>query len=146
MDKKGWLALLLVICCFLAGALHVQINPTVKQYLKSPAQLDSLIAQTTYDFRINPKQVTISTVQIDSVFSRKIYTIRVPAGFSKTTFHHHLHYRLYPLEAKIYGTVQFPERDLKLQIVYNQTVHRTLNIQTEPDFINPYSIIPRLPD
>ncbi|REL37554.1 hypothetical protein DYD21_07115 [Rhodohalobacter sp. SW132] len=146
MDKKGWLALLLILCCFLAGALHIQIDPEKIQRLKSPAQIDSLIAQTTYDFRISPDQIAIRTVTVDSVFSRKIYTIRVPPGFSKTTFHHHLHYRLYPLNAETYGTVQFPERDLNLQIVYNRTVHRTLFIVTDSELTTPHQIIPRLPD
>lgn len=145
MNKKGYLTVLLVLCCIVAGVLHVQIDPKMNKQLQSAAQIDSLITQTTFDFRISADQISVRTVELDSVFHRKIYTLNVPPGFSKTTFHHHLHHRLYPLKATLYGEVQFPERDLHLQVVYNNTVHRTVLLRTDNDLIYQSAIIPRLP-
>lgn len=145
MSKKGWITLMLVISCFLAGTLHVQIEPEKNRTLKNPAQLDSLIMQTTYDFRISSGQVRIQTIPHDSLFERKIYTLSVPERFSKTTFHHHLNARLHPLDVNIFGEVQFPEQDLDLALVYNNTVHRTIRIRSDDELDNPAIQIPRLP-
>ena len=146
MSKKGWVTLLLASCCFLAATLHIEIDPKPEPVLHSPAQMDSLIAQTTYDFRIPAEHIRIQTVSHDSIFKRKIYTLSVPTGFSKTTFHHHLNTRLEPLRVSIFGSVQFPEKDLELNLLYNDTVHRTLHLESEPDLTNQQTTIPRLPD
>lgn len=130
----------------MASVLHVQIEPGWDPYLHSPSQLDSLIAQTTYDFRVPAEQIRVQTVAHDSLFQRKIYTIRVSPGFSKTTFHHHLNARLTPLNVSIYGAVEFPERNIELNLLYNSTVHRTIHIENEPDLTPQPAYIPRLPD
>lgn len=145
MRKKGWVTLLLILCCFLAIALHIQLEFDQPRVLHSGAQLDSLIAQTTYDFRIPADQVRIQTIELDSVFRRKVYTINVPPRFSKTTFHHHLNARVTPLDVSMYGTVEFPEQDLNLNLIYYNTVHRTIKIQVDPDLNNSPAPIPRLP-
>lgn len=145
MNKKGWLAVLLALCCFLAGILHIQINPQQKKHLKSSSQIDSLIKQTTYDFNIPADHYTVNTIRMDSLFTRKVYYFQVSPGFSKTTFHQHLQYRLYPLDVEIFGTVEFPERNLRLQLSYKHTVHRTIHIHTDTDLVNRNPVIPRLP-
>lgn len=145
MNKKGWLTLLLGLCCLLAGALHIQLEPIHRQDLRSAAQLDSLITQTTYDFRIPGKHIDVRETVIDSVFSRKIYTITVPPGFSKTTFHHHLNKRIHPLGVTSYGTVGFPGHDLELRIIYNNTVHRSIYIYSDESLAYENPVIPKLP-
>lgn len=146
MSKKGWVTLLLAVCCFLAATLHIQLDPIQSRILLSPAQLDSLIIQTTYDFRVAAEQVRVRTIEHDSLFQRKLYTINVAPGFSKTTFHHHLNTRLTPLDVSLYGIVQFPERDLHLNVLYNNTVHRTIRIQADPETVGKPVLVPRLPD
>ncbi|WP_340102552.1 hypothetical protein [Rhodohalobacter sp. 8-1] len=146
MSKKGWITLLLFVCCLMAATLHVQVEPGPEPILHSPAQLDSLLAQTTYDFRVPAEHIRIQTVRHDSLFQRKNYRIHVPPGFSKTTFHHHLSARVSPLDVSLYGAVQFPERDLILNVLYNNTVFRTITLETDPDLALQSSPIPRLPD
>jgi len=145
MDKKKLIVLLLVVSCFATAALHVQLDPKKSVKLNSVAQIDSLITQTRYDFRITSDQVSLRTIEIDSLFSRKIYTLRVPPGFSKTTFHHHLRSRLYPLNVQTYGLVQFPEQNMDLHIAYNQTIHRTVQLRTDSNLKGQNLIIPRMP-
>lgn len=146
MDKKVIIVSLLLISCFATATLHVQIEPGQAQELKSVSQIDSLITQTRYDFRISSNQVSTRTIEIDSLFSRQIYTLRVPPGFSKTTFHHHLRSRLYPLNVQTYGLVQFPEQNVDLHIAYNQTIHRTVQLRTDNDLESRPLVIPRMPD
>jgi|SRR6056297_75699 len=146
MSQKGWITFLLAVCCAAASVLHVQVEPGPEPVLHSPTQLDSLIAQTTYDFRLSSDQVRIQTVTLDSIFQRKIYRMNVAPGFSKTTFHHHLNTRLAPLNVSVFGTVEFPEKNLKLNVLYNNTVQRTLHIESDPGLTRQPAPIPRLPD
>lgn len=146
MNKKGWVTLLLAVCCLMAATLHVQIEPGMEPILYSPLQLDSLITQTTYDFRVPGEQVHVQTVQHDSLFQRKNYMIDVSPHFSKTTFHHHLSTRLTPLNVTLFGEVQFPEKNLKLNLIYNNTVFRTIHIEAQPELTLQPTPIPRLPD
>src|SRR6056297_3948214 len=146
MSQKGWITCLLAVCCAVASVLHIQVEPGRNPVLHSPTQIDSLIAQTTYDFRLSSDQIRTQTVEYDSIFQRKVYTMQVAPGFSKTTFHHHLNTRLEPLNVSIYGSVKFPEKDLELNLLYNDTVHRTLHIRAESDLSIQQTSIPRLPD
>ena len=146
MSKKGWISLLLCISCITAGMLHYEIDPKREATLYSPSQIDSLIAQTTYDFSLSSDQISTQTIQHDSLFSRKNYKIRVNPGFSKTTFHHHLNRRLSPLDVSIYGLVQFPERDLQLNVLYNNTIHRTIELTSDVEITTQNLIIPKLPE
>jgi len=146
MSQKGWITCLLAVCCAVASILHVQVETGRDPVLHSPTQIDSLIAQTTYDFRLSSDQIRTQTVEHDSIFQRKVYTMQVAPGFSKTTFHHHLNTRLAPLNVSVYGAVKFPEKNLKLNLLYNNTVHRTLYIESDPDLEREPAPIPRLPD
>lgn len=146
MSQKAWITLLLSVCCAVAAILHVQVETERAPILHSPSQIDSLIAQTTYDFRVSSDQIRIQTVEHDSLFQRKVYTLNVAPGFSKTTFHHHLNTRLAPLNISVFGSVIFPEKDLKLNLTHNNTVHRTLHIQADPELTRQPTHIPRLPD
>ncbi|CAN5245231.1 hypothetical protein BH23BAC3_BH23BAC3_01050 [soil metagenome] len=146
MNKKGFIVLLLGICCLTAGILHVQIDPKIAPKLSNVAQIDSLITQTRYDFRITSDQINTRTIEIDSLFNRRVYTLKVPPGFSKTTFHHHLHNRLYPMNVQTYGLVLFPEQNMDLHIVYNRTIHRTVQLRTDAELENQPLVIPRLPN
>lgn len=139
------MTLLLAVCCVSAMALHTQLSPQRPAVLSSAAQLDSLIVQTTYDFQVPTDQLRVITIPFDSTFQRKVYRIDVPPGFSKTTFHHHLNRRLSPLGVTLFGEVEFPEQHLNLNLLYNETVHRTVRLQTDPDQTRRTVTIPRLP-
>lgn len=133
MDKKVWITILLGICCIAAGILHFQINPKPPERLQSPQQLDSILLQKAAEFDISDNQIRKHTVKADSTFQRNIFTIQVPPQFSKTTFHYRLYNELYDYGVTTYGTVLFPEHNLDLHLVYNQTIHRTLRLRTDPD-------------
>jgi len=118
-----------------AFTLHWTLDPAPKQKLESQKQIDSLITATIADFNIPLEQVRATTVEHDSLFHRKNYRINVYPGFSKTSFHYTLHKKLYPLGIKTFGEVFFPERDLRLHLLYNDTVHRTVVIQTDSELL-----------
>lgn len=130
--KKQFILALLIASIALTIFLHYSINPSTGEKLTSQSQLDSLILQAAYDFSLGPN-VRTQTIEFDSLFTRKNYMISVPPGFSKTTFHMHLQRKLYPYQTEIYGQVRFPERNLDLHVMYNNTVHRSIFLRTDPD-------------
>lgn len=134
-NQKVWIVVLLSTTCAVAFVLHWTLDPAPKQKLKNQQQIDSLITATIADFNIPLEQVRTITIEHDSLFHRKNYRVNVYPGFSKTSFHYTLHKKLYPLQIETYGKVFFPEKDLRLHLLYNDTIQRTVTIQTDSDLL-----------
>lgn len=129
--KKQFVVLLLLLCCITSTIVLAKMEPPSNTRLHSAAQLDSLIVLTFDQYRIPQQQVQMNSVQIDSLFSRNIYTVTVPQNFSKTSFHYRLHQNLWPYNAITTAQVEFPEKNLRIHILVNGKVHRSLFINTE---------------
>lgn len=128
--KKKFLVWLLFFSCIAAFIFFLNTEPPTKKYLRSVSQIDSLITLTLEQHQITPNQVRVRTVEIDSLFSRRIYQIEIPSTLSKTSFHYKLHQNIWPYEATTVAQVQFPERNLRIHILINDKVHRSLFIQS----------------
>lgn len=135
--KKQWLVLLLALSTIVAFALNITFDPAPKQKLTSQSQIDSLIVGVVNDLNMGNHRMRVQTVVHDSLFQRKNYRINVEPWFSKTSFHHQLHQSVYPFGIKIYGRVIFPEEDLHLHLLYNNTVQRSIVIRTDRDLSAP---------
>ncbi|MCC5942572.1 MAG: hypothetical protein JJU37_13615 [Balneolaceae bacterium] len=129
--KRKWIALLLLFSCIAAIVLLWNAEPVDHKRLTDSAQIDSLITLVLQDYRIPDSQVRVQTVQIDSVFSRNVYNVRVPSQFSKTSFHLSLHEHAWPFSIQTAGTVQFPERNLRIHLLYNDKVMRSVHLSTD---------------
>ncbi len=129
--KRVWIVILLFISCVAALYLWLYTEPPPVHTLRSPAQLDSLITETFREFDVNNSRIRTQTIEIDSVFSRKQYTVRVPQRFSKTSFHYILHNRIWPYNTETVGIVKFPDEDLHIHMAYNGTVHRSIILYSE---------------
>lgn len=128
--KKRFLVWLLFFSCIAALIFFLNTEPPEKKYLRSVSQIDSLITLTLDQHQLTSNQIRVRTLEIDSLFSRKIYQVEIPPTFSKTSFHYALHQNIWPYEAKTVAQVQFPERNLRIHILVNDKVHRSLFIQS----------------
>jgi hypothetical protein len=108
------------------------VEPPQRNLLSSASQLDSLIFLTFDEFRLPQSQIRMQSVKVDSVFSRNIYSVRVPRNFSKTSFHFSLHSELLPYQAETIGHVEFPDHNLRIHVIVNNKVHRSVIINTDP--------------
>jgi hypothetical protein len=131
MTKRAWLVLLLLFSCTAAVLLLWKTEPVEMHSLTSTNQLDSLITLTFREFQLPPERVIMRTVEIDSLFSRNIYSARVPADFSKTSFHYRLHQELWPYGARTVGRVEFPDRNLRIHVLFNNKVHRSVFLYSD---------------
>lgn len=131
-SKRGWITILLLLSCTISAFLLWKSGPVVSQRLQHSEQLDSLIVHTMNLHGIQANQIREREITIDSTFTRKIYSVGVPSEFSKTSFHYDLHSKLLPYSANTIGKVQFPERNVSIQVLYNKNVLRTVTLQTDP--------------
>lgn len=135
------MVILLAVSSLTAFVLNLNLAPLEPQKLTEQSQIDSLITVTIQELNISPEQVRIQTIEHDSLFKRQNYRIKVQPGFSKTGFHYRLHQHLYPFELETYGEVFFPERDIQLHLLFNDTIHRSIILETDPElFISPGGI------
>ena len=133
--RRKFIVILLALSCLLAGYLLINTSPLSQKNLVHSSQIDSLITLTLEDFNISPSQIRKRDIQVDSVFSRSVYTIRVAPNFSKTTLHYTLKEELWPYRIEPIATVQFPERDMRLHLLVNNQIYRTLIIRNDHDLI-----------
>lgn len=131
-QKQYWIVFLLFISCFFSAALLFITEPVQTSPLQSAAELDSLIVETLSDFRVNTDQFRTKTTTIDTSFTRKTYIVDVPSQFSKTMFHYDLHTKLSRYLLDTHGVVHFPDEDLHIHLIFAGTVHRTIQLRTDP--------------
>ncbi len=129
--KKKLVALLLFICCLLCGWLLLSASSSPEKSLSSLAQLDSLIVETLNDFDLNGRQITHYKTSIDSTFQRKIFIATVAKKFPETKLHLALKQVFQPYNVLVPARVLFPDKDLRIQFYFKDTVLRTLLIDVE---------------
>jgi hypothetical protein len=129
--KRVWVVWLLFFSCIAAAVLLLKMETPPRTQLTSTAQLDSLITLTLDEHNISQNRIRSRTVEIDSVFSRNLYTVRVPPDFSKTSFHYSLHHNLQPYRVQTIGHVQFPEQNLRIHLLVNDKVHRSVFLNSD---------------
>lgn len=133
--KKKVIAILLFVSCFVSGYMLFMSSGKASRQLRNLAQADTLINKELAAFHIKDRQVRVSTINIDSTFSRKIYHIGVPFQFSKTQLHADLNNTFYKYGVRTPAKVSFPEKNVQIELVYHKTVIRTISIQTDPDLV-----------
>jgi hypothetical protein len=128
-----------------AGSGLLAFNPnSSSEGLNSLAVADSLIYLSLKKFNISEQQIKIQNIKVDTVLSRKYYLIDVPPDFSKTQLHLELAHALLPFGVSTPANVVFPQKDMVIHLVYQHTVIRSIELQTDSDLVmerNPASIL-----
>src|SRR5690625_421794 len=132
---KRWIVVLLAVSTLAALTLNFSYSPSELKQLHRADQIDSLI-QTQFDqFGIHSEQVRLQTVRIDSLGSRKIYTVDVPPGFSKTRWHYELDREVKPYRLQTPANVIFPERNLRIHLYNGLNVVRTIHLRENDELL-----------
>lgn len=131
--KKLLIALLLFVSCVISAIMLIYAPEPTNRKLRSFAHADSLILQTFDEFNIPSSQVRITVIRVDSNLTRKRYRVELPPGFQKTMLHAELNRTFNGLPVETPASVILPERDMKIQLTYEGTVFRTVDLRTDPD-------------
>lgn len=136
MDRKNGkiiVTALLALSCVISGVI-LAATPSQKIYtLDTTAKLDSLLNVHIHNSLITPPQVRVSSIQVDTVLTRKEYRLRVPSRFSKTMFHIGLHQDLNRFDIETPAKIRFPSRDMHIYVYSEGTVLRTIRLTTDTD-------------
>lgn len=132
-SPKRIITALLLVACILSGIIYAYTPKYIPNNVTTEAQLDSLIRLTLEDANILPAQIRTFNVEIDTSFTRKVYRVRVPSSFSKTSYHLELHKEFYPLGLSTPTRVVFPEQDMNIYIVNDDTIFRTIRLITDSE-------------
>lgn len=132
-NKKKLIAGLLFVSCLISGWLLAIAPSGETQSLQNFGQADSLLQRTLADYNVSNGQVSTSSTQIDSNFTRIVHTVYVPPGFSKTQFHASLQQRLAPYGVALPAKVIFPDKDMHIQFDYYDSIIRTVKLITDED-------------
>ena len=130
-SPKKIITSLLIVACILTGIILAYTPDFIPNKISTEAELDSLIQLSFNDSNIRSNQIRLYDIEIDSSFSRKVYRVRVPNSFSKTSFHLELHKRFQPLGLNTPSRIVFPERDMNIYIENIGTVFRTIRLITD---------------
>lgn len=101
--------------------------------LNYKTELDSLLQLRFYQAGIKDEQISLYSIDVDTIFSRKVYRIEVPRGFSKTSFHFNLHKELFQYDMRVPGRIHFPERNMDLYIYGYDSILRTIRLITKQE-------------
>lgn len=131
MKQKKWIVTLLAASCTAALFLLFGNSENSFKNLTSAAQADSLITEVLYDFDITNSQIRKQTVSFDSLFSRTIYTVKLPSEISKTEIHYQLQKKIIPYKMDSPAKILMPEKDMRIHLLYAGTVIRTVQLSTD---------------
>ena len=135
----------MLACSCLTGVVLLASHTTGSNAHKaSIAELDSLIQDELDIFNIRSDQVTQRTVEVDSLFSRKIVDVGIPLGLSRTFIHTELAKRISKAGWESRGRVEFPERDITMEVISENTLVRTIHLRrdtTSRRLISPASVL-----
>lgn len=133
---KKWIVFLLVISCIITIFLYLSYSQVDHKQLRRVAELDSLI-QVNFDrFNISRNQFRTHTIEIDSLYRRKIFLVNVPPGFSKTEWHYKLDKLVRPYGISTPAKVIFPEQNMRIYLVHNFNIVRTVDLRTDTSLVN----------
>lgn len=139
--KKRFIAVLLLVSCFISGYMLFQTSEGGTKHLRSLAQADSLIQKKLSDFNIGEHQIRTTNTRAGSSLTRKTYHVGLPYGVSKTQLHAELNNIFYDYSISTPAKVTFPEQSVDIHLLSHGTVIRTISLYTDPDLSMPSNSI-----
>lgn len=122
---------LLLGACTLSIVLLLSLSDPSSKQLEGIAQADSLLRRDLTTFNISRQQVQEHTIQVNDSFSRRLYDIHLPPGFSKTHLHQEIHDTFYEYGVSAPARVIFPAKDVHIHLIQNNTIFATLRLETD---------------
>jgi hypothetical protein len=143
LNKKQLLVLLLAAACLLIAVLLVISSPPERNTLNSLEVIDRTIYQSFSAYGAPRANFREHSHQVDSLFTRKSYQIRVIPGYPSTAAHLKLAGALRPYGVTVEGRRFFPENTLQLDIIYSGKLVRRVNVRTDSSLLLPAPVSDR---
>jgi hypothetical protein len=99
--------------------------------LSSIDDSESIILSILNRHAITEGEVKTRVIEFDNGSKRVIHTVGVPPAWPKTRFHLDLNDTLRKVGLDTYGVVEFPDRQLRVHVLYRGKVVRTVALNTD---------------
>ena len=122
--------IVLVVCTLIAGALLWWVPAPKQPVPVTKDQIDQQIRETLKVFDIPEVLTRTTSLRVDSTFTRTVWIIDLPPSVSKTTLHYSLDQSFRPYGFQTPATIEFPERNMRVHLLWEETVVQTLYLRT----------------
>lgn len=129
MNKLTRLNIILLLSIVITAYLHVLVEPAHEKQFKSWNELDELVLQHIQDYGHQAQRVRLRSIEVNERLTRRVITVDIGSSYTQTDFHRQLQLFLMPYGAKLYATVEFPEKTSTIHILFDGTVARTIRFQ-----------------
>ena len=99
--------------------------------LSSIDDSESIILTMLSRHAITESEVKTRVIEFEGGAKRVIHTVGVPPAWPKTRFHLDLNDTLRKVGLDTYGVVEFPDRHLRVHVLYRGNVVRTVALNTD---------------
>lgn len=131
IERSKILLIVLLFCaCILTVFLLIKLPAPQSSSNLNLILLNEKIDQAIEHAGIQTDKLNKSIIIVDSTFSRSTYQISVAHNFSKTTFHINLHKQLIEYGITCPAKFRFPENNMDIFLIYNNTVFNTIKLVT----------------
>jgi hypothetical protein len=129
--KKSLLLAILSASVAVAAFLLWTVPAVPALALSSIDESESIILSILNRHAIAETEVKTRVIEFEGGAKRVIHTIGVPAAWPKTRFHLDLNDTLRKVGLDTYGVVEFPDRHLRVHVLYRGKVVRTVALNTD---------------
>ncbi len=142
--KKAGITILLALACLACIILLFSYDPAEHERLPTLSEVDSLIYDELSLFNIQGEQIRENRVEVDTLFERKNFRVGLPPGLSRTFVHTELARRINERGYTTRGKVDFPDRNITVEIIRDETLVRRVYLQQDTTFhrtLQPASVL-----
>lgn len=129
--KKSLLLAILSAGVVVAAYLLWTVPPVQPLTLTSIDDSESIILSILNRHSITETEVKTRVISFESGAKRVVHTVGVPPAWPKTRFHLDLNDTLRQVGLDTYGVVEFPDRHLRVHVLYRGKVVRTIALNTD---------------
>lgn len=109
------------------------VPPVRPLTLSSIDDSESIILSILNRHAIAAGEVRTREISFENGAKRVVHTVGVPPAWPKTRFHLDLNDTLRQVGLDTYGVVEFPDRHLRVHVLYRGKVVRTVALNTDRD-------------
>jgi hypothetical protein len=129
--KKPILLAILSAAVLLSAYLLWTVPAVPSLTLSSIDDSESIILSMLSRHAITESEVKTRVIEFEGGAKRVIHTVGVPPAWPKTRFHLDLNDTLRKVGLDTYGVVEFPDRHLRVHVLYRCNVVRTVALNTD---------------
>jgi len=127
--RRKTLVSVLLLSCIIASILLFSVNPVERYTVHDLTELDLAFNSELEGISGYTYHIRTSSIEVDSIFTRKIHRVSVEADFPMTLLHSRFAAKVQPWNVTVLGNRHFPERQLEIDVYFAGKQVRKIYLQ-----------------